>query len=88
MKTSKFSTEEIVSILKEGESSRQLKEVCRNHGISRSTFYKWKNKYGHMEPDEAGKMRDIELENRMLRRQLMQKESDIRMLKEVTAKKW
>ena len=65
---SKFSEHQIISILKQVESGRTVSEVCRDNSISPSTYFKWKAKYGGMEASDLKKMRDLEEENRQLKR--------------------
>ena len=60
MKRSRFSEEQIIAILKEQEAGMATAEVCRRHGISSATFYKWKAKYGGLEVSEARKLRQLE----------------------------
>ena len=68
MKGSRFSEEQIIGILREHEAGAKTQEVCRRHGISDATFYKWKAKYGGLEVSDVAKMRALEDENRRLKR--------------------
>ena len=68
MKKSRFTEPQIVGILKEQEAGQATKDVCRHHGISETTFYKWKAKFGGMEVSDVAKMRALEDENRRLKR--------------------
>ena len=70
MKRSRFSEEQIIGILKEQESGQATADVCRRHGISSATFYKWKSKYGGLEVSDARKLRALEDENARLKRLL------------------
>jgi putative transposase len=88
MKRSRFSEEQIIAILKEQEAGMPTAEVCRRHGISSATFYKWKAKYGGLEVSEARKLRQLEDENARLKRLLADAMLDNAMLKEIGAKKW
>jgi putative transposase len=88
MKRSRFSEEQIIAILKEQEAGMATAEVCRRHGISSATFYKWKAKYGGLEVSEARKLRQLEDENARLKRLLADAMLDNAMLKEIGAKKW
>ena len=63
MKRSRFSDEQIIAILKEQEAGMPTAEVCRRHGISPATFYKWKARYGGLEVSEAKRLRSLEDEN-------------------------
>lgn len=67
MRTSKFSDEQIIGILKQHEAGRPTAELCREIGISTQTFYNWKSKYGGMEVSDARRLRQLEDENRRLR---------------------
>jgi putative transposase len=87
MKHSRFSEEQIIAILKEQESGMPTAEVCRRHGISPATFYKWKGKYGGLEVSEAKRLRSLADENAELKKLLAEAMLDIAVLKDITAKK-
>ena len=84
---SKFNENQIISILKQVESGRTVSEVCRDNSISTSTYFKWKNKYGGMEASDLKKMRDLEEENRQLKRMFADLSLENRALKDVLEKK-
>lgn len=88
MKRSRFSDEQIIGIVKEQEAGMATVEVCRRHGISSATFYKWKAKYGGLEVSEAKRLRSLEDENAKLKRLLAEAMLDIAVLKDISAKKW
>jgi putative transposase len=88
MKRSKFSDEQIIGVLKEQEAGMATAEVCRRHGISPATFYKWKAKYGGLEVSEAKRLRTLEDENGKLKKLLAEAMLDIAVLKDITGKKW
>ena len=88
MKRKRFSEEQIIGILKEGEAGAPTPELCRRHGISQGTYYRWKSKFGGMEVNEAARLKALEEENRRLKRLVADQALDIQMLKEVNAKKW
>ena len=88
MKRSRFTAEQIIAILKEQEAGMVTAEVCRRHGISPATFYKWKGKFGGFEVSDARKLRQLEEENARLKRLLADTMLDNAMLKEIGAKKW
>lgn len=68
MKRSRFSEEQIIAVLKEQEAGMATADVCRRHGISSATFYKWKSKYGGLEVSDARRLRQLEQENERLKR--------------------
>jgi putative transposase len=88
MKRSRCKEEQIIAILKEAEAGMKLAEIVRKHGISEQTFYRWRSKYGGMEVSEAARLRELEEENRKLKRLVADQALDILMLKEINAKKW
>ena len=88
MKRSRFSEEQIIAILKEQEAGMATAEVCRRHGISSPTFYKWKSKYGGLEVSEARRLRELESENAKLKRLLADTMLDNVALKDLLAKKF
>lgn len=88
MKRSRFSEEQIIGILKEQEAGHATADVCRRHGISSATFYKWKAKYGGLEVSDARRLRSLEEENARLKRLLADAMLDNAMLKEISAKKF
>jgi len=88
MKRSRFSEEQIIGVLKEHEAGMPTAEICRRHGISPATFYKWKSKFGGMEVSEAKRLRALEDENSKLKKLLAEAMLDIAVLKDITGKKW
>jgi putative transposase len=88
MKRSRFSDEQIIEILKEQESGAVTADVCRRHGISEATFYKWKAKFGGLEVSEAKRLRTLEDENAKLKKLLAEAMLDIAVLKDISSKKW
>lgn len=64
MRRSRFSEDQIISILREGEAGRKVDELCREHGVAKHTYYCWKAKYGGLRVDEAKRLRQLEDENR------------------------
>ena len=88
MKIKRFNEEQIIRILYEQESGITTLEICRKHGIAKSTFYKWKSKYGGMEVSDARRLKALEDENRRLKSLFADAHLDISMLKSITAKKW
>ena len=88
MKRSRFSEEQVIGILKEQEAGLRRRDVCRRHGISSATFYKWKAKFGGLEVSDARRLRALEEENVRLKRLLADAMLDNAMLKDVAGKKW
>ena len=88
MKGSRFKEEQIISILREQESGAAVAEVCRRHGLSSATFYKWKAKYGGLDVSDARRLRMLEAENTKLKKLLAEAILDNTMLKDIAAKKW
>jgi putative transposase len=87
MKRSRFSEEQIIGILKEGQAG-PVRATCAKHNVSEQTYYGWKRKYGGMEVDEARRLRALEDENGRLKRVVADQALQIQILKEVNAKKW
>ncbi len=88
MKQSKFTDEQILAIVKEGEAGRKVADVCRMHGITEQTYYRWKAKYGGLERNELQRLKQVEDENRRLKHIVAEQTLDIQALKAVVAKKW
>ena len=87
MKRSRFSEIKIVSILKEGEAGIPVPELCRNHGISRATYYTWKSKYGGMEASDLKRLKELEEENRRLKQMYADLSLEHKVLKDIVEKK-
>lgn len=88
MKKSRYSEEQVIGILREGESGTPVKTVCAKHNISDATYYAWKRKYGGMDVSEAKRLRSLEEENGRLKRLVADQAVQIQVLKEVNSKKW
>jgi putative transposase len=87
MRKSKFSEFQVIKILKEVEGGRAVKDICREHGVSSATYYKWKSKYGGMEASDIRRMRELEDENRKLKQMYADLSLENVMLKDVIEKK-
>lgn len=88
MRRSRFSEEQIIVILREQEAGQKTADVCRRHGVSEATFYKWKSKYGGMEVSDAKRLKMLETENVRLKKLLAETMLDNAMLKDINSKKW
>jgi putative transposase len=88
MKRSRFTEEQIIGILKEHEAGAKTADLCRKHGVSQATFFKWKSKFGGMEVSDARKLKALEDENRRLKKLLAETMLDVTMLKDLNSKKW
>jgi putative transposase len=88
MKKKRFSEEQIIRVLKEGEAGAKTPELCRKHGISEATFYNWKGKYGGMTVSDARRLKELEAENAKLKRLLAEAELDKASLKDLLSRKW
>jgi len=86
MRASRFSEAQIIGILREHEAGAKTSELCRRHGISDATFYKWKAKYGGLEVSEARRLKALEDENRRLKKLLAEAMLDNAALKDILGK--
>ena len=87
MRSSRFTESQIVSILKEADAGMPAKEICRKHGISSPTFYKWKARYGGLGASELKRIKELEAENTKLKRMYADKAMEADALKDLIEKK-
>jgi len=87
VRKTRFQETQIVKILKEVESGRLVKDVCREHGISDTTYYNWKSKYGGMEASDIKRLKEVEDENRKLKQMFADLSLENRALKDIIEKK-
>ena len=88
MKRSRFTEEQIIAILREEESGMKTADVCRKHGISEATFYKYKAKFGGMDVSDARRLKALEDENAKLKKLLAEQMLDLAAMKDLVSKKW
>lgn len=88
MRGKRFSEEQIIGILKEAEAGQPLAELVRRHGIAEATFYRWKAKFGGMELGDAKRLKQLEEENRRLKRIVADQALDIQALRDVASRNW
>jgi len=89
MKKRRFSEEQIIGILREAERSDEtVGELCRRHGVSEQSFYRWRQKFGGMDVSEARRLRALERENARLKKLVAERDLEIDALKDVLSKKW
>lgn len=87
MKTSRFSDSQILAILKQAEAGTPVPEICREHGISSATFYKWRSKYGGMDASLMVRLKELEDENRRLKKMYAEERLKVEIIKEALEKK-
>ena len=88
MRTSKFSETQIVAVLKQQEAGMKVADLCREHGISAATFYKWRSRYGGMDASMLRRVKELEAENARLKRMYAESQMESAAMKEALAKKW
>lgn len=88
MKTSRFSDSQILSILKQAAAGSPVPELCREHGMSSATFYKWRSKFGGMDTSLMARLKELEAENRRLKRMYAEERIKAEIVQEALQKKW
>ena len=88
MKKSRYSDSQIINILKQAEAGTPATELCREHGMSDATFYKWRAKFGGMDVSMMARMKELEEENRRLKKMYAEERLKAEVLNEAITKKW
>lgn len=88
MRKSRFTDEQIIAVLREVAGGAKVQAVCRRHGITEQTYYRWKTKFGDLQVPEARRLRTLEEENRRLKRLVADQALNIQVLKDVAGKDW
>ncbi len=88
MKKSRYSDSQILAIIKQAESGVPVSQLCREHGMSAASFYKWRAKYGGMDASLMGRMKELEDENRRLKKMYAEERLKSEIIQEAMAKKW
>lgn len=88
MRHSRFTTAQIVAVLHEAEAGAPIRELCRRHGITETTCYRWRRKYGGLQVSEAQHLKALEEENRQLKRLVADQALNLQVVKDLLGKKW
>jgi len=88
MKQSRFSDSQIIAVLKQAEAGSPVPELCREHGISSATFYKWRSKFGGMDASLMSRLKELEDENRRLKKMYAEERLKAEIVQEALQKKW
>jgi len=88
MKKSKYSDSQIMAIIKQGEAGTPVPELCREHGMSSASFYKWRSKYGGMDASMVARLKELEDENRRLKKMYAEERLKAEIIQEAMVKKW
>jgi len=88
LKKSRYTDSQIMAVLKQAEGGAPVPELCREHGISSATFYKWRSKFGGLDVSQLTRMKELEDENRRLKKMYAESQMSAELLKEALSKKW
>lgn len=88
MKRSRYTDSQIMAILKQAEAGTPVPELCREHGMSSATFYKWRAKYGGMDASMMSRLKELEAENQRLKKMYAEERLKAEIIQEAMAKKW
>ena len=84
----RYTEEQIIGFLRDGESGIGVKDLCRKHGFSEASYYLWKSKFGGMSVSDAKRLRELETENTRLKKLLAEQMLDMAAMKDLLSKKW
>jgi putative transposase len=88
MRGKRFTEDKIIGVLKEAEAGAKIIDVCRRHGISDATYYNWKTKYAGMQRSDIKRLKEVEEENRKLKRIVADQQLEITAMKDIVSKNW
>lgn len=88
MEKSRFTDSQIIAVLKQAEGGTPVPDLCRQHGISSATFYKWRSKFGGMDVSMMSQLKELQDENRRLKKMYADAQLSADLLKEALAKEW
>jgi len=88
MRKSRFTEAQIIGVLHEHEAGAKITELCRRHGITETTFHRWKRKYGELQLSEAKRLKALEEENRQLKRLVADQTLNLQVVKDLLGKEW
>ena len=88
MKKSRYTDSQIMAILKQADAGTPVPELCREHGMSSATFYKWRSKYGGMDASMMARLKELEEENRRLKKMYAEERLKAEIVQEALTKKW
>lgn len=88
MKKSRFTDSQIIAVLKQAEAGTPVPDLCRQHGISSATFYKWRSKFGGMDASMVSQLKELQDENRRLKKMYADAQLSAELLMEALSKKW
>lgn len=88
MKKSRFTDSQIIAVLKQAEAGTPVPDLCQQHGISSATFYKWRSKFGGMDASMVSQLKELQDENRRLKKMYADAQLSAELLKEALSRKW